>query len=223
MQHPLILSTYPRWGGVEEDKEAAPLKRKIAEKRIDGLEHFRPTKGRLLEIGFGYGYTLEEANRRGWRCEGVELSEHAVAIATDKGLWVYSGEFTEIKFERNSYDAVTAYSIIEHHKSPRKMLTEIREILKPGGIAIIRLPYLEKEDTPLLSLLEHFYHFTLSSFESLLSQTGFQIISREMTGVHQREYGITKSVTFVVRKEDGTTYMDLNKLNRYRRSHESSL
>jgi len=45
------------------------------------------------------------------------------------------------KLEDNSAEVIIAFDILEHVKEPIKFLEEIQRILKPGGVAEIRVPH----------------------------------------------------------------------------------
>ncbi|MFH1877316.1 MAG: class I SAM-dependent methyltransferase [Candidatus Omnitrophota bacterium] len=186
-------------GGLQRNPEED---RKIARMRVDEIEKFKPDKGKLLEIGFGGAYVLEEAKKRGWEAKGIEISDFAVDSAREKGLTVCLGEITEQTLPPDEYDAVVAYSVVEHHTSPRQFLQKMYGTLKADGIAVIRVPHVEKKENPTISLLEHYYHFPKKAFAKLLRETGFHIISDDFTGRHVRKEGVTDSLSFIVRKGD---------------------
>jgi SAM-dependent methyltransferase len=46
-----------------------------------------------------------------------------------------------IPFEANSFDAVLCNHVLEHVQSDIKAMTEIKRVLKPGGFAIMQVPF----------------------------------------------------------------------------------
>ncbi|NQT33261.1 MAG: class I SAM-dependent methyltransferase, partial [Candidatus Omnitrophica bacterium] len=168
--------------------------------RIDELERFHPEKGRVLEVGFGQSRILEEAKRRGWDVEGVDMSNRAVREARKKGLQVHQGEFNSVELDSERYDAVLSYCTMEHVPSPHLALQKIHKILRPDGVAIIRIPNFTDNEIPALDLLHHYYHFTSQSFEQLLQQNGFSLINKFDSGTHTNKLGTVRSVTYVIKK-----------------------
>src|SRR3954464_1518399 len=55
-------------------------RRATARRLLDEIAEHAP-RGRLLDVGCGHGLLLDEARRRGYEVEGLELSEHAAAHA----------------------------------------------------------------------------------------------------------------------------------------------
>jgi 2-polyprenyl-3-methyl-5-hydroxy-6-metoxy-1,4-benzoquinol methylase len=94
--------------------------------------------GRLLEVGCGYGLLLDEARRRGYEVEGVELSAEAVRYARERlGLPVREMALEDATLEAAAdgerYDAVVAVDVLEHLDDPVAALDRLCALLAPGG------------------------------------------------------------------------------------------
>jgi 2-polyprenyl-3-methyl-5-hydroxy-6-metoxy-1,4-benzoquinol methylase len=116
-------------------------RRRQARRLLDLLENYVP-RGRLLEIGCGYGLLLDEAGRRGYEVEGVELSAEGVRYAREQlGLSVRELALEDraltsaLGWER--YDAVLAVDVLEHLDEPAIALDRMRALLAPGGVLLI--------------------------------------------------------------------------------------
>ncbi|MCJ7784299.1 MAG: class I SAM-dependent methyltransferase [Desulfobacterales bacterium] len=110
-------------------------------------------KGRLLDVGTGFGFFLVEMKKRGWEAAGVEISQKAIDYARDVlGLTILCGPLEKADFPDNDFDAVTAFYVIEHLSHPMAFLRECHRILKPGGLLLLRYPH----TTPIKTLL-HFF------------------------------------------------------------------
>ena len=93
--------------------------------------------GRLLDIGCGSGEFLTLARALGWNVEGVELSARGAALAQRRGLTVHAaGE----ALADSTYDVVTLWNVIDFFARPIEEMRQIRRILAPGGIALVRAP-----------------------------------------------------------------------------------
>lgn len=150
------------------------------------LEKYVPARGRLFEIGCGSGQLLKAAHDRGWDVAGVEVAPDAVRWAVENlSLEIFEGDFLELNFEPESYDAVVMLNVIEHVDDPQPFLNKAAEILKPGGFLLMRTPNLDlwynmariKKGLPIVSGLttHHFYYFNLDSLAPLLKKAGFTL------------------------------------------------
>ncbi|MEW6323932.1 MAG: class I SAM-dependent methyltransferase [Nitrospirota bacterium] len=92
--------------------------------------------GRLLEIGCATGTQLVLLRHAGWRdVQGMELSEKAAAIASNRGLTVFSGSVEDglDRCDPSSFDVIIASMVLEHLQNPFEVLEKILQKLKTGG------------------------------------------------------------------------------------------
>jgi SAM-dependent methyltransferase len=153
---------------------------------------FRTGKGRLLDVGCGYGFFLKEMKSRGWQVEGVEVSQVGRRYAREKwGLHVYSEPLEDISLPNNYFDATTFLYVIEHVPDPLGLLTEVKRILKPDGLILLRWPH----TTPIVRILGpwakrldlyhtpyHLYDFSPSTISKLLLDSGFKGVETTIGG-----------------------------------------
>jgi 2-polyprenyl-3-methyl-5-hydroxy-6-metoxy-1,4-benzoquinol methylase len=104
------------------------------------LEAFRQT-GRILDVGAGHGFFLEQVRQQGWEVSGVELSEQAVRYAKEElNLDLFHGALEEAGFPDKHFDVVTLWNVLDQTTQPLEMLKEIFRLLRPGGAVFIRTP-----------------------------------------------------------------------------------
>jgi SAM-dependent methyltransferase len=97
--------------------------------------------GTILDIGCGIGLFLEEARRRGWEAQGVEVSSEAAGYAKEKlNLEVLVGRAEEVTFPRESVDVATLWHLLEHLEKPLTVLQGLQEALRPGGLLVVETP-----------------------------------------------------------------------------------
>ncbi len=119
-------------------REAKPRQRRDWGRVLDELEAYRQ-RGTLLEVGCGVGLFLQTARERGWTCTGVEMLDDLARHAReDRGLDVRAGELSTAAFPAESFDVVYMNEVIEHVVDPVELLTEVRRVLRPGGVALLR-------------------------------------------------------------------------------------
>jgi 2-polyprenyl-3-methyl-5-hydroxy-6-metoxy-1,4-benzoquinol methylase len=119
-------------------------RRRDARRLLDLLEAHVP-RGRLLDVGCGYGLMLDEARRRGYDVEGVELSVDAVRYARERlGLPVREMALEDGALdgalESECYDVVLAVDVLEHFDDPVVALDRMCALLAPAGALLVVTP-----------------------------------------------------------------------------------
>ena len=98
-------------------------------------------KGDALEIGFGTMANLIFLNKKGFKCEGLEVSKNSVQrskkyIKSKKiksiktALWKNTDK---IPFKSNSFDLVVGLQCVYYNLEFQKFVKEIHRVLKPKG------------------------------------------------------------------------------------------
>lgn len=100
----------------------------------------RPKTGRILEIGFGHGRTIEQLRELGWNAEGLETDAVTVDNARLRGLKVSCGSLIDQDYPSGHFDAIVSNHVLEHAHGPRLLLQESRRILHAGGRFIAATP-----------------------------------------------------------------------------------
>jgi len=92
-------------------------------------------RGRVLDLGAGYGFWLAALARAGYEPAGVELSAEAAALARERsGAPVSTGSADDpLPYGDASFAAVTMLDVIEHLPRYPAALLECARVLAPGG------------------------------------------------------------------------------------------
>lgn len=139
--------------------------------------------GSILDIGSGTGYFAQAMARAGWKSEGIEINPKARAFAKNAfGLNVFDP--SEIgKLENGSYDCITLWHVLEHFNDPGEYISQIRRLLKPGGICIIALPNSSSYDAmhyrqfwAAHDVPRHIWHFSPETFRKFAEKAGFKLL-----------------------------------------------
>lgn len=152
--------------------------------RINELENWCLPPGRLLEVGAAYGHSLALARERGWDVTGVELSPQAASYALEHfEISVINSDLTEATLDKNSFDAVIMWHVLEHARNPLEQLSRVAVLLKPGGILGIRVPNIESYGArvagqwwPWMCPPAHLWFFSRKTLPRLLESCGFDVL-----------------------------------------------
>lgn len=97
---------------------------------------------RLLDIGCGEGFFVDEARKQGALPMGVEIVERALRLArartSDVPLLAAEGE--ALPFADRSFDRVTCIGTLEHFADPAAGIREVARVLRSDGLALIVVP-----------------------------------------------------------------------------------
>lgn len=168
------------------------VKRSLA-RIVAGFEQYRRT-GRLLDVGFGSGISLEIACAAGWAVSGIEVSAPAIEQARSKGFDVVHARLEDAGLPSGAYDVVMAAEVIEHVEDPLSLLREMTRLVRPGGLVWLTTPNgngismrLLRLDWSVVSPPEHLQLFTRVGVEALLAASGLRTERIVATGVNPIE------------------------------------
>lgn len=159
------------------DRRYAYLLGLIAEKKPGG--------GRLLEIGVGAGFFLKSAARAGWEACGTEVSEACFDYAVREHRLDVRREAAEaLSFERDSFDVVVMFDVIEHLFDPALVVRLMNNVLRPGGLLVVGTPNYDAlarrmlgVEWAIISPVDHLYYFNETTLDRLLGTGGFGPVS----------------------------------------------
>ena len=158
------------------------LRRRFTEeaKYLKELENGSGRK-KLLDVGCANGDFPRFMAARGWDVEGVEISESSQRITDFR---VHTQEFQDIPVNEPTYDAVTAWAVLEHVHDPMAYFRKASTVVKKGGFFVFLTPnyhslasrHLFCEDIP-----RHLYFYTRETVRQYLEKTGFAL-EKEVNG-----------------------------------------
>lgn len=102
------------------------------------------TGKKVLDVASGEGYGSELISQIAESVIGLEISheaiKHARATYPKNNLTFIQGDCAALPFEASTFDVVLSFETLEHIENQNLFLTEIRRVLKPGGILVISTP-----------------------------------------------------------------------------------
>lgn len=162
-----------------------PNIRRTSQRRLKHLEQF-VAPGKLLDVGCATGFFIDEAQRRGWAVEGLDVSAFGVDHArTHYGVAAYHSALTEIELPAGAYDMVTMWDVIEHVPDPKAYVHKAAELLRSGGVISLATPDVDSLPARLAGRRwvgyklseEHVYYFSIKTLSRMLDEAGLEVVN----------------------------------------------
>lgn len=135
------------------------------------LAHSPP--GALLEVGSRArsGITRREWAPPGWRYSGFDIVEGPnVDVVGD-------AHALSRHYEGEQFDAVMAFSVLEHLLMPWKFVLELNKVLKPGALGL----FTTHQSWPMHDQPWDFWRFSDTAWTALLNPaTGFEVVAARL-------------------------------------------
>ena len=113
----------------------------VATARLDHSKGQIKTGIRSLDIGAGGGEWVYLMKRLGNDAYGIEPNRGYGSFARDNyDVEVFLGMYQEAEFEKESFDLVTLFQVLEHLADPVVDIRSMSEFLKPDGLFVIEVP-----------------------------------------------------------------------------------
>jgi SAM-dependent methyltransferase len=149
--------------------------------------------GLVIEVASNDGYLLQFYKQRGIPVLGIEPAANIaeLAIAT-KGIPTLVEFFDEelarrLAADGRLADVIHAHNVFAHVPDPNRFVGGVKQLLKPGGVAVVEAPYVRD----LIAKLEfdtiyheHFSYYSLSAVEALCRRHGLMICDIELVPIH---------------------------------------
>jgi SAM-dependent methyltransferase len=135
--------------------------------------------GSVVEIGSGLGYLTFALRKAGYNVRGIELSKKAVEDASRRFGHLYEVCDVTQLHGSVSADAVVMTEVLEHVVDPCSLLTAIRQMLRPGGMALLTTPnksaaphsaYWRTDNPPV-----HLWWFSETTMRRMAERTGLHV------------------------------------------------
>lgn len=147
------------------------------------IGRYRKTRT-FLDVGCGRGYLVHEAQAAGWDAYGVELN--AALAAAANAYWKTDRILSESLLQLQPrfagfFDVINASQVLEHLTDPRRTITEMTALLRPGGVLSIDVPNVHSWRYRIRGAKEfdptaHLYHFSKKTLSDLLTRCGLDVL-----------------------------------------------
>jgi SAM-dependent methyltransferase len=148
--------------------------------------------GLVLELGCGKGFMAQSCKKQHTAVTwiGLDLNESFLQYATkNMDLAVVTNSDIDIPLRNACFDRIVCADFLEHLCDPLKLLTQLRQLIKPDGLLIASVPnighWMVVEDllhgrwdlTPSgIMCVTHLRFGTRKTWEDMLCQAGWKIL-----------------------------------------------
>jgi glycosyltransferase involved in cell wall biosynthesis len=182
-----------RWSTAYAWKDAPDASHRVALALVSG----RPP-GRVLDLGCGNGLVADELRRRGHFVVGVDAApdpetgmrvDRLITADLDRGLPAEA-------VAHSPYDIVVAADVLEHLRSPDRLLRELHHVCTADTVLVASIPNIShwyprlriglgRFDYDHRGILDatHMRFFTWRSFVGLAYRAGWRVKRRSLTGL----------------------------------------
>lgn len=131
---------------------------------------------KILEVGCGTGGNFSVLKNYG-DVTGLEPSPHAAKFLEkhDDVVIKTGGLPAEGLFEKESFDVIVAFDVVEHLKHEKECLSSLLQYLKPGGKFIVTVPAFKFLWSSHDISHHHFRRYSKPELKSLLKDNGLKI------------------------------------------------
>ena len=174
----------PKLSGVSDPAELFEIYQEFQGDRLRLLAPYFGKTKKSLEIGCSSGMFLYHVKNKVGKITGIDYDINAAAYATKKcNCPVYTTNLEKTPLEKESFDIIAAFQVLEHAKSPVRFIKDIGVYLKPGGMIAIEIPNLT---AALLSVYDlpfykkfyyhksHLWYHTEKSIGKLMAMCGYR-------------------------------------------------
>jgi len=140
-------------------------------------------KGKLFDLGVGWGHFLHTGRLLGYDVAGIEMARMPFTYAKDHlKLPVECVDFFDYTPLENYYDLITMWDVLEHIDSCDKAVEKCAGMLKQGGSIVIQVPQIDsyiakkhKENWQAMGL-DHVNYFSKKTITHFLENKGFEVV-----------------------------------------------
>jgi 2-polyprenyl-3-methyl-5-hydroxy-6-metoxy-1,4-benzoquinol methylase len=140
------------------------------------------SKGRLFDLGAGWGHFMLAGKELGFDVFGVEISEQPyLYCVNDLKLPVEHTDFFKMD-ESKKFDIITMWDVLEHIDRADEFVSKCASLTAPGGYLFLQVPQIDSffakkyKDQWKMMGLDHVNYFSKRTITRLLKNEGFEVL-----------------------------------------------
>jgi len=158
----------------------------------------RGQHGRLLDVGCGDGFFMQQLMRMGFTCAGLDVSAPMIErcrARVGEDVELYCGPI-ESYTPAQPFDVVACGEVLEHIEDDLGTLHHIWRLLRPGGLFVLSVPLDMRLWNEVDARAGHQRRYTKVGILSKLQQAGFRTERYTVWG-----WPITRTLHFTIRRQ----------------------
>lgn len=137
---------------------------------------FLPKSAKIIEIGCGTGHVASEIKKNGFTIDGADLFLEALVFCQKRNAGRHFFQLNiEEKIFVEEYDAVCAFDVIEHIDDDYLALTNMKNMLKEGGLIFITVPACHSLWSTGDVFMEHKRRYEYTELVERVQKAGFDV------------------------------------------------
>ncbi len=162
----------------------------------------------ILDVGCASGWMLSKISEKypKAQCTGIDVYKKAIKYGQKlyKNLRLISVDAHKLPFKDKFFDLAICTELLEHVENPQKVLSEIKRILAPNGIAVVEMD----SGNFLFRMVwhwwtnvrhgvwrdSHIHAFNTKILENMIKDSGFVITQKKI-------FNVTMAVAFLLEKK----------------------
>lgn len=192
------------WSGPEAHIKS---NEKQLRRRLRFFEEFIAAGKRVLEIGCSSGFMLLPLKEAGLEVVGVEPSDNFTDFLKRHGISVYRSLEDIDESQKNKFDLVMHFFVLEHVRKPIDFLKSALEFVAPGGVMIFEVP---SRSDPLITIYNilafqkfywsaaHHFYYNRRSLEYILRN-----VSSKYEILLEQRYDLSNHITWAMEGKPG--------------------
>jgi ubiquinone/menaquinone biosynthesis C-methylase UbiE len=130
---------------------------------------------KVLDVGFGTGYSLEKFRKLGIDPIGITLDNNELQCALLLKYNVFLMDMADLDFDDGSFELVWCRHTLEHSVMPLIALMEFNRVLESTGYLYVEVP---TDNVMHVENPNHYSLFNDSAWQALFRKAGFNLVNR---------------------------------------------
>ncbi len=138
----------------------------------------------ILDLGCGAGGFLPSLEELGDTLVASDMDRESLVFCRQRGFMLSAQSLSDtLPFASDSFDLVCMFDVLEHTPDDRKVLAEVRRILRPGGLLVLSVPAHQFLYANNDRVAGHYRRYNRGALNHIMRESEYSIIKSTYTNV----------------------------------------